>query len=129
MVRVVLMLNHTSSCVSLQESWCKFLSDCKSLSPEHDCQTPLDSREAMDLLLDSHLVQEKCCPAGPIMLSCFLNNVVSVYTGRQGTAIPAAAISLHFLPVDVSHFPILLTGEVGVAYQARANPDSLACSD
>lgn len=70
----------SSSFDSLQESWGQFVDVCSTISNEKT-QDPLEwlsSKDAVDLLASSDVIQTSSCPYEPIALNCFLNNVVSL---------------------------------------------------
>ena len=67
------------TCYSLQESWGQFVDVCNTISKDRN-QNPyewLNSKDAVDLLTSSNVTQTNACSSEPIVLNCFLNNVVS----------------------------------------------------
>jgi hypothetical protein len=62
---------------SLQEEWSNLTSMCnESLNPDQDLTSVKSSKEAI-ALLSSPETQNHVCQSEPMVLNCFLNNVVS----------------------------------------------------
>lgn len=71
---------------SLQESWGQFVDVCSTISNEKTQDPPewLSSKDAVDLLASSDVIQTSSCPYEPIALNCFLNNVIQALERNPG---------------------------------------------
>lgn len=71
---------------SLQESWGQFVDVCNTISKDRN-QNPyewLNSKDAVDLLTSSNITQTNACSSEPIVLNCFLNNVIQALERNPG---------------------------------------------
>ena len=74
----VVMCNCNFCICSLQESWGQFVDVCNTIAKDRNPDTSvwLNSKDAVDLLTSPNITQTSACSYEPIVLNCFLNNVV-----------------------------------------------------
>lgn len=71
---------------SLQESWGQFVDVCNTIAKDRNPDTSvwLNSKDAVDLLTSPNITQTSACSYEPIVLNCFLNNVIQALERNSG---------------------------------------------